>query len=189
MNLGFESSRSMSENLNLSSSRTFPRPLLMPFSLSKRASIATNSAQSSTPTSISMSPRVAGAAVSRRVYISPWAFCATRTGESMKAAAVPSLATATCAPIAKATFPPLYHFAMERVTATPAISLPRPKSIQPAYAMVREVEAGSPLLRAKSTVPAPTAIKATNTEPTILTPNMSSRMPQTISPPQTQRKL
>ena len=49
----------------------------------------------------------------------------------MNAAAVPSLAMESCSPIARATFLPLNHFAIDLVTATPAISLPRPNSMQP----------------------------------------------------------
>ena len=107
----------------------------------------------------------------------------------MKAAAVPSLATATCAPMAKATFPPLNHLAMDLVTATPAISLPSPNSMHPIYAIPREVCGGRPLRSAVKTVPAPIAMSATNMEPTIFTPNTSSRTPQITSPPHTHRKL
>ena len=91
--------------------------------------------------------------------------------------------------MAKATLRPLNHLAMERVTATPAISLPSPNSMQPMYAMSRDVAGANPERRANSTSPAPRAIRPTNTEPITLTPKMSSRMPQTISPPQTHRKL
>ena len=77
------------------------------------------------------SPAIAGLAVSASVYISPADFSATSMGEIMKAVAVPSLAMESCNPIARATFLPLNHLAMDLVTATPAISLPSPNSMHP----------------------------------------------------------
>ena len=85
-------------------------------------------------------------------------------------------------------FLPLNHFAIERVTETPAISLPRPKSMQPMYATVSEVLGSKPAEIAKVTSAAPPVIIPTKMEPTSLTPNLSSRAPQMMSPPHMQRK-
>ena len=98
---------------------------------SNLASIATNIAHRIIPAAINPSPRKAGRAVSANEYISPGAFAATSLGDITRAKAVPSLAIASCSPIAKAIGPSLNHLAIERVTATPAISLPRPNSMQP----------------------------------------------------------
>ena len=76
---------------------------------------------------------------------------------------------------------------MERVTATPAISLPSPKIIQPAYANASEDFGDIPEVMAMVTMPAPAAIRPTKIEPVTLTPHLSSSMPQTMSPPHTQR--
>ena len=101
---------------------------------------------------------------------------------------MPKRAIANWSPIARAIFLPLNHFAMERVTDTPAISLPRPNSMQPKYAIIRDVLGSKPADMAKVTSAAPPTIIPTNMDPTSLTPNLSSRAPHTISPPQMQRK-
>ena len=56
----------------------------------------------------------------------------------MNAAAVPRRAIDNCKPMAKAIFPSLNHLAMERVTATPAISEPKPKIIHPTQAICKD---------------------------------------------------
>ena len=84
-------------------------------------------------------------------------------------------------------FLPLNHLAIERVTDTPAISLPSPKSIQPIYATVSEVFGSKPAEMANVTSAAPPTIIPTKMEPTSLTPNLSRRAPQMMSPPQMQR--
>ena len=75
-------------------------------------------------------PTMAGRAVSARVYT--WPACSfTSMGESTRAKAVPRRAMASWRPMARAIGPPLNHLAMLRVTAVPAISLPRPKNMTP----------------------------------------------------------
>ena len=76
---------------------------------------------------------------------------------------------------------------MDRVTATPAISLPRPNIMHPAYAVSNEDEGAIPDVIAKVTIAAPAAISPTKMEPVILTPHLSRSIPQTIRPPHTQR--
>ena len=89
--------------------------------------------------------------------------------------------------MARAMFLPLNHFAIERVTDTPAISLPSPKSMQPMYAIVSDVLGSKPAEMANVTRPAPPTIIPTKMEPTSLTPNLSRRAPHTMRPPQMHR--
>ena len=191
----------MSENLNLSSSLV-SLVSVSPVCLSNLASIVMNTLQSMIPTIIIARPTRAGRLVSAKVYRASFACSPTRTGESTKAIAVPSLAIASCAPIAKAISLPLNHLAMERVTATPAISLPRPNSIHPTYASHSEglaiptelcIQFARPLPlkleeMAYATIAAPPTIIPTKIEPVTLTPHLSRSIPQIISPPHTQRK-
>ena len=126
----FFSSFTTSEKRNLSSSAV-STVSFRPAWRSNLASIATNIAHRTIPTSIRINPRNAGEAVSINEYVSPTPFSATSFGEMTRANAVPSLAMASWSPMAKAMFPSLNHLAIDLVTATPAISLPRPKNIHP----------------------------------------------------------
>ena len=113
----------------------------------------------------------------------------------MRATAVPRRARASCRPIAKAISRPLNHFAIARLTVTPAISLPRPNIAHPAYASDSDGLANAPESHVQRRLPAklsdmayvikaaPPTISPTNIEPVSLTPQRSSSIPQTISPP------
>ena len=100
--------------------------------------------------------------------------------------AVPRRAIASCRPMAKAMLRPLNHLAMLRVTATPAISEPSPKTMQPAQATFSDCAARSPESSAHVTMPAPATISPTNMDPVMRTPQRSSSMPQSTSPPKMQ---
>ena len=176
----------MSENLNLSSSAVLTLSV-SPVSLSKRASIATKTAQRIVPTASTARPMSAGLFVSANVYISPAVFCLTIIGATRMAVAVPKRAMASWSPIARAILRPLNHFAIDLVTETPAISLPSPKSMQPTYAMARDVSGSNPADMANVTRAAPPVIMPTKIDPTRRTPNLSSNAPQIMRPPHMHR--
>ena len=81
---------------------------------------------------------------------------------------------------------PLNHLAMLRVTATPAISEPSPNTMHPAQATLSDCAAGSPESSAQVTIPAPATISPTKIEPVMRTPQRSSSMPHSTSPPKMQ---
>ena len=89
--------------------------------------------------------------------------------------------------MARAMLPPLNHLAMLRVTATPAISEPSPKTMQPAHATFSEAEGSMPEVMAHVTMPAPAIMSPTKMEPVMRTPHLSRSMPQMTRPPNMQR--
>ena len=130
----------ISENLNLSSLFTglFSNFASSSDCLSYLLSKTINTAHTISATTISSIPIYVGLLVSEYGMNEEPSPRFTNLGTTINAVAVPKRANASCNPIANAISLFLNHFAIERVTATPAISLPSPNIAQPRYAIAKD---------------------------------------------------